>query len=64
MVWKCGSELNANGKFKAIKMSRKFSVLKLPIYRDYFQIYLEIIEKLEVKKDTSKHRILILKNKK
>jgi hypothetical protein len=41
-------------------MTKKFSVLELPIYRDYFQIYLEIIEILETKKDTSKHRILII----
>lgn len=41
-------------------MSKKLSVLELPIYREYFNVFLEIFEKLdELIKSDSKHYLLI-----
>lgn len=41
-------------------MSRKLSVLELPIYREHFGIFLEIIEKLDtMMKEKSNHGLLI-----
>lgn len=41
-------------------MSKKFSVLELPLYRDYFHIFIEILEKLDEKlQKETKHKILI-----
>ncbi len=42
-------------------MSKKLSVLELPIYREHFEIFLEIIEKLDVLiREKSKHNLLLI----
>lgn len=41
-------------------MSRKLSVLELPIYREHFGIFLEMIEKLDnLLKEKTKHNLLV-----
>ena len=42
-------------------MSRKLSVLELPLYRDYFPIFLEILEKLNLEIKNKNGHILLLK---
>ncbi|MFW6286003.1 MAG: hypothetical protein ACOC16_02675 [Nanoarchaeota archaeon] len=43
-------------------MTKKLTVLELPIYRDYFPTFLEILNKLEEKlKTDSTHKLLIKK---
>jgi len=45
---------------KKYKMTKKFNVLELPIYRDYFEIFLEIsIELDKLIKNNSSHMILV-----
>jgi len=48
---------------KKIKMTKKFNVLELPIYREHFKMFLEIIEKLEVFIiENSRHKLLLVES--
>jgi hypothetical protein len=41
-------------------MSKKLTVMELPLYRDYFEVYKEIMEKLEyLIQKNSKHSLLL-----
>ena len=42
-------------------MSKKLSVLELPIYREYFPVFLEILEKLNLEIKNKNGHILLLK---
>ena len=42
-------------------MTKKFNVLELPIYKEHFKMFLEIMEKLEILiSENSKHKLLII----
>ncbi len=44
-------------------MTKKFNVLELPIYREHFKMFLEIIEKLEVFIiENSRHKLLLVES--